>query len=790
MTAAETAVGAGSLSIPPERVQSVRVLDALLDAALFGLVAVPTLLQSSRLTDNFLGKSGATLVMAGLVVLLWVAASVARQGTLHLRRSRADLPFVALLAISVVALVMAQNVWRGAEVLLSQVLLFAVFVVVRHRYRARPARARLVWAILLTGLVVSLLGILQYAGIHLVPLPERYGDLPISTLGNTNFVAHYLELIIPLAAALVLWGRPNWWQRLFVLAVLSSAGFHILLTENRAGWLSTGVALLLLAALSVPRRRVASTVVLVLVVGALLSPVVELALGGVRGREGSEAVYNPVGEFVDQVWERVLSSFDERNFSRSMRVLIWRDTFRLIGAHTLLGVGPGNYEFALPAYRSVPNHRAWRDLMGARANEPYFAHNEYLETWAEIGLVGLAAWVWLMGVLLWVGWGQARRLWANRETDHEGDPDALALAIGTVAALSAALVHACFSFNLQDPVAGTHFWILAGLMLAAGGGEGEPRRGQEEGQEEGQVGELKGSLAIDVKPRSPGGRCPRRLGFWVAGGVLGVLGIYAGVCILAGGYLFASYFRAHGGRGGVEATALLQRAIDWRPHEFRYLHEFGRVLLSQKRPIDAAYILDKSLALHPYDKGALRLMGRSLIFQHKGGEAVAFLQRAREVDPLYGETYNLLAAAHRLEGDVEAVVESRKQALAFRPEDPGLMMSLGLAYKEAGQLEDAAAVLTRAASIDPRSGLIQGNLGAVYLEQRQLAAAETALRRAIADDADERWRLNLALVLMAQGRLAEAEAEVARALEKAPESPQVRALAARLADSRSAESAP
>ena len=64
MTAAETAVGAGSLSIPPERVQSVRVLDALLDAALFGLVAVPTLLQSSRLTDNFLGKSGATLVMA------------------------------------------------------------------------------------------------------------------------------------------------------------------------------------------------------------------------------------------------------------------------------------------------------------------------------------------------------------------------------------------------------------------------------------------------------------------------------------------------------------------------------------------------------------------------------------------------------------------------------------------------------------------------------------------------------------------------------------------------------
>ena len=119
------------------------------------------------------------------------------------------------------------------------------------------------------------------------------------------------------------------------------------------------------------------------------------------------------------------------------------------------------------------------------------------------------------------------------------------------------------------------------------------------------------------------------------------------------------------------------------------------------------------------------------------------------------------------------------------------MMSLGLAYKEAGQLEEAEAVLSRAAGLEPQSGLIQGNLGAVYHDLRRLPEAERALRAAIANDADERvtWRLNLALVFILQGRVAEAEAEVAQALEEAPESRQVRGLAARL-DSLLAESTP
>ena len=243
-----------------------RVLDVLLDVGVGALVLVPTLLQSSSLTDNFLGKNGAALALAGLTVAIWVAAAALR-GQLTLHRSPLFLPFALFVGISLISLSQAQNVWRGAEVLLTQVLLFATCVIVGQRYGKGAARTRLVWTIVGTGLVVSLIGILQYNGVHLVPLPKRYGDYPISTLGNPNFVAHYLDLIIPFAVALLLWGRRPWWQRLILLAVLAATGFHLLLTVSRGGWLATCAGLLVLALVAVPRGRWMSTAVLVIVVG-------------------------------------------------------------------------------------------------------------------------------------------------------------------------------------------------------------------------------------------------------------------------------------------------------------------------------------------------------------------------------------------------------------------------------------------------------------------------------------------------------------------------------------------
>ncbi|MDP2780504.1 O-antigen ligase, partial [Devosia sp.] len=86
-----------------------------------------------------------------------------------------------------------------------------------------------------------------------------------------------------------------------------------------------------------------------------------------------------------------------------MRLQIWRDSVRAIRAQPVLGVGPGHYGLVLPAHRTSQGLREWRQLMGPRRNVPYHAHNEFLETWVDTGIVGLAGLVGLLGAALWVG---------------------------------------------------------------------------------------------------------------------------------------------------------------------------------------------------------------------------------------------------------------------------------------------------------------------------------------------------------------------------------------------------
>jgi len=61
-------------------------------------------------------------------------------------------------------------------------------------------------------------------------------------------------------------------------------------------------------------------------------------------------------------------------FSAVMRLNYWRDTLRIIKSHPWLGVGLGNFNLMLSRY----------------------AHNSYLQIWAEMGILGIISFLWLV----------------------------------------------------------------------------------------------------------------------------------------------------------------------------------------------------------------------------------------------------------------------------------------------------------------------------------------------------------------------------------------------------------
>ena len=729
------------------------LLEALLQAGMAAVVVVIPLLfaHASSFSNYMIIKVAALHFMVALLVGIWLAKA-AVGGSLRLERSALYLPFLVYLAISLLSLVFAQNLGQGAEVLLTQVWLFAFCVLAFHHLRDSEAASIVLWAIVLTGLLVSGIGLLQYNGIHLVHIPAFYGDLPVSTLGNPSFVAHYLDVVIPLTLSMLV-VRKRIWERVILCATLAVTSSHMVLTESRGGWLSTGFGLILLGYLILRRRQIrwGRWLIAAVLVGALVSPVAELVLDNVHLESGA-SLYDQVVKLAERTGERVLSSFDMNSFSISQRLIIWSDTVDLIRAHPWLGVGPGNYELFLPAFRSVPLHRDWKALMGERTHVPYHAHNEYLEIWAESGLFGLAAMLWLLGTALWL----AFRFLATQE-----DTATRTITCGCLVGMVATLVHSLFSFNLQDPTSAVHFWLLGGLLIAV-------NRGMSAG------GEAAGGVRF-LFDRSLSRFL--RLSASILALLVTVGGGYVGLCMVAGDYYyFLGRYQNEIGHPN-RASLAFREAIERRSYDFRYHHMLGLMELEGGRFAAAESALRQSAELHPNSPATLRQLGRALYLRNKGEEAVSVLRRAARLDPLVPKTYSWLALAYRQQGQHPQAIETWKQALSFYPEDVGLLSSLGVEYVKDGKREEAAAVLEQATRSNPRDGQIQGNLGGVYLMMGRAEEAEAALRRATELDPDQvEWRLNLAGLYVRQDRLEMAGEQVAQALERDPDNEKVRQL--------------
>jgi Flp pilus assembly protein TadD len=102
-------------------------------------------------------------------------------------------------------------------------------------------------------------------------------------------------------------------------------------------------------------------------------------------------------------------------------------------------------------------------------------------------------------------------------------------------------------------------------------------------------------------------------------------------------------------------------------------------------------------------------------------------------------------------------------ARAHTPDDPDwrILSAQGTALDQLGRYDEARQYYASALKIAPEEPSVLSNVGLSYVLSKDLPKAEQTLRRANSrPDADRRVRLNLALVIGLQGRVAEAESIV------------------------------
>ncbi|MDD3905583.1 MAG: O-antigen ligase family protein [Candidatus Omnitrophica bacterium] len=130
------------------------------------------------------------------------------------------------------------------------------------------------------------------------------------------------------------------------------------------------------------------------------------------------------------------------------RVVMWTNGMEILQKHPIIGNGLNTFFVEYKETRKDSD----------RGKRGSYAHNCYLQMAADIGLVGLAAFLLFAGAVIVKGFRSLSRI---------RDPAAYAIVLGVNLGLIAFLLHSAVDTNLYSLNLAALFWLAAGVMFAA-----------------------------------------------------------------------------------------------------------------------------------------------------------------------------------------------------------------------------------------------------------------------------------------------------------------------------------
>ena len=631
---------------------------------------------------------------------------------------------LGLLAVGFASLFWTSNLDQGLDIFFQQVCFCVLAILVLHTVRSADHIKKITGTMALTGGVVALIGMLQYNEIYSFGSP-RY--LPISTIGNVNFVAQYYNAVFPIAIAMFFVAR-RLWARVGIGVACFAMACHLIVLGSRGGWLGAVFSLSLLAGVAwwrrlLTERRVADFVIPLAIVISV-NGIVDFEQSGAPASERDHRVRHLIAKHWEGVKNRSEDAIRLADYSSLQRVNLWIDTIDLIFERPFLGVGLGNYEFAIPEFMSRES-LVVKDQM-EKLNEhdlmAFTVHNEYLELWAEIGLIGLL----IFGVLLLqIGWALVDlvRRYLQGEMSF--------LAVGFMASFAATLTHAFFSSNFQQPASALHFWIAVGLVWAL---------------------HLNVQRQIPVRLFAIASR-KVAVGMVVLSGAISFFALAMSTRTIAGEVYYQRGRQALHEQEYAVAEAWYREAVAHRPTRYyRARQGLGTVLYDREKWDEAIEVFRQSLVDFPHNARVHHLLGQALAKTGHDSAAVVHARRAVALNPIKVAFHTGLAEVFLHFGRSAEAIEVAERALALEPDNATVLHLLGRSHAKAGNLEEAKRSYRRALERLPDDAAVLNSLGVVYARQGNLEGACDIFARALSiapDNAD--YLFNYAIVQIGRG---------------------------------------
>lgn len=534
---------------------------------------------------------------------------------------------------------------------------------------------------------------------------DMFGSRWYASFYWPNPFAAFLLLLIPVAAIRFLHARTR--NETVAHGIITSVLLvAFIMTYSRGAWVAlAGVSLLAVALIRLPSTRVALRRVGVIIGIVALATVLLAGRVDTSAREG--------------FFDRAASMSNPGNESIQGRLSFWRSAMGIFRDHPIVGTGPWTYGIATTRYQD--------DVRFYSSD----AHNFYLQTAAEMGIVGLMTLAILLAsvVALWI-----RTLRLARGTAE------YPIVAGVGLGLIGFFLHSALDLNWAFPANPALAFAMIGVLA-------------------GYEGPFQRPAPLSTRPLAVGLRIAATLvvGLAIALTQMSRVAQHAyveGMRLVDSGQLLAG-------------TTELARARQWNPLHPDYVMPFA-LAASQTSPQAGDEIVRDGI----HRARALDQMNATYLVQ----EAILLMTQAPK-NPARAQA-------------AEALLQ---QALVLdRFNDPSVYRILAQLYLRQGRADDAAAVYQTALSLYLGHSLGRG--GFFYQDRwRKVVVlviddAELAVRRGHPDHAVEVLRaalredpgaipvaVRLSALYTAMGRAADARIVLTAAAVRSPDSPEIRA---------------
>ena len=598
-----------------------------------------------------------------IVIAVWLV-KIINSEEYFLKKTKLDLPLILFSLVLVLSLFISKTKTASLQEFIIFLSYILIFFLITNNLNKKADFNSFIHLFFIISFLVSIYTIIQYYGFD-----PYLSDLYIltSTIGQKNWISNYLAMIFPVAFSYFLLEQTKK-NKIIYFVLLAVLYTTLMICQSRGIWISISLTLIFGIYIIIKSKifrifHKNKKWLFLLLITFLVVTIIY-------------STENPLEKSAITVTERVISTFDEQDPSLNMHLLGWNTTINMIKDRPIFGSGIGTFKMNYLDYQAeFLKDNPYYVKYSGKAGE---AHNEYMQMWAEIGIIGLGIFI---GIIL-----MFYSLIIDYFKKNYNDKEKI-IVFGLILGITCFLIHCLFTFPLHVPALGVTFFALLGLTVIYTRKINLPKTDSDNRQKEFKLKNEGIKIALTIL---------------VLVFMIWVINLVAIKPYIAELYYFKG-MRYNVDKNYTKSLPNLQFAVKLDPYNGRILHALGTTYYNLNIFSKAEEILQEAKK-YMIDVNTFYILGLNYSKLNMFEKAEKEFEHAIYLDPKFTEGHHYLGLLYFQQGDYNGAIEQWNKILEIEPNFSNkyiVLNNLGIVYQKKEIPDKALEYFLKALQVAP-----------------------------------------------------------------------------------------